>query len=224
MGLHVMEASRLSGVEKLIAVSSITAYPALASSALREEELFDGLPYESHLGYGYAKRSLVVQARVFHRQYGLDVAVVVPTNAYGPRDNFDRATSHVIPATIRKCLEDPRLVVWGDGSAVRDFLYVEDLAEGILLAAERLAPGEYVNLAAGEEVSIKQVVWLIAELTGFTGEILFDADKPAGEPRRVVHIEEANRSIGFQARCSLREGLARTIAWYRSSGGPGERR
>ena len=217
--LHVMEAARRAGIGKLIAVGSSTAYPTQAASPLSEEALFDGLPYASHLGYGYAKRSLVVQAKIFHRQYGLNAAVVVPTNSYGPRDNFDRATSHVIPATIRKCLEDPRLVVWGDGAGVRDFLYVEDLAEGILLAAERLTPGEYVNLASGEEVSVKDLVRLIAELTGFKGEIVFDAEKPGGEPRRVVRIEQAKRAIGFQARWALRDGLMRTLAWYLASAG-----
>jgi len=217
--LHVMEAARRAGIDKMIAVGSATAYPAQAVSPLREEALFDGLPFASHLGYGYAKRSLAVQVRVFQRQYGLDAAVVMPTNSYGPRDNFDRATSHVIPATIGKCLEDPRLVVWGDGSAVRDFLYVEDLAEGVLLAAERLAPGEHVNLGSGEEVSVKDLVTLIAELTGFVGTIVFDADKPGGEARRVLCTERAKRLIGFEPRWTLRDGLARTLDWYRAAAG-----
>ncbi|HKZ76632.1 MAG TPA: NAD-dependent epimerase/dehydratase family protein [Actinomycetota bacterium] len=216
LDLQVLEAARRAGVRKVVAVGSSTAYPATAASPLREEQLFDGLPYDAHLGYGYAKRALVIQARVFHRQHGLDVAVVVANNAYGPRDNFDRATSHVVPATIRKCLEDPRLVVWGDGSGRRDFLFVEDLAEGILLAAERLAGPGYVNLASGEEVTIKELVALVVELTGFTGEVAFDLDKPGGEARRVVSIDRARELIGFLPRWSLREGLARTLAWYRA--------
>lgn len=216
--LNVMEAAQRIGVEKMIAVSSSTAYPATAPSPLQERDLFNGLPYEAHLGYGYAKRALIVQTQVFHRQYGLNIVAVVANNAYGPRDNFDRATSHVIPATIRKCLEDSQLVVWGDGSAVRDFMYVEDLAEGIVLAAERLAAPEYLNLASGEEVSVKQLIELIVELTGFSGEVVFDADKPGGEPRRVVSIEKALKEIEFSPRWSLREGLSRTIAWYQSQG------
>lgn len=214
--LNVLEAARRMGIEKMLGVGSSTAYPATAQSPLREEDLFDGLPYESHLGYGYAKRALVVQAQIFSRQYGLNVAVVVANNAYGPRDNFDPITSHVIPATIRKCLEDPQLVVWGDGSAIRDFMYVEDLAEGILLATERLAASQYLNLASGEEVSIRQLVRQIVELTGFSGKVVFDTDKPGGEPRRVVSIEKARREIDFEPSWSLREGLRQTIAWYKN--------
>lgn len=214
--LNVMEAARRMGVGRMIAVGSSTAYPAAAQSPLQEEDLFNGLPYESHLGYGYAKRALVVQAQIFHRQYGLNIAVVVANNAYGPRDNFDPLTSHVIPATIRKCLETPQLVVWGDGSAIRDFMYVEDLAEGVLLATERLAAPRYINLASGEEISIKQLVERIVELTGFSGQVLFDADKPGGEPKRVVNIERARNEIGFAPYWSLRDGLAHTIVWYQS--------
>jgi GDP-L-fucose synthase len=219
MDLHVMEAARRVRIKKMVAVSSSTAYPATALSPLQEEDLFNGLPYEAHLGYGYAKRALIVQAQVFHRQYGLNVAVVIANNAYGPRDNFDRATSHVVPATIRKCLEDSRLVVWGNGSAIRDLLYVEDLAEGVLLAAERLTAPHYLNLASGEEISIKRLIDLIVESTGFSGEVTFDIDKPGGEPRRVVKIDRARREIGFVPRWSLREGLARTVAWYRGQRG-----
>jgi GDP-L-fucose synthase len=215
--LQVMEAARRAGVPRMVAVSSSTGYPSQAPSPLREEDLFAGLPYEAHLGYGYSRRSLVVQAQVFHRQYGLDVAVVVANNAYGPRDNFDPATSHVIPATIRKCLEDDRLVVWGDGTAIRDFLYVEDLAEGTLLAAERLRAPEYVNLASGVETSIRELVQAIVEVTDFRGEVVFDTSKPGGETRRVVSIEKARALLGFEPRWSPREGLARTVAWYRGS-------
>jgi GDP-L-fucose synthase len=216
LDLNVMEAARRVGVEKLVAVSSSTAYSTTAPSPLQEEDLFNGLPYEAHLGYGYAKRALVVQTQVFHRQYGLNAVVAVVNNAYGPRDNFNRVTSHVIPATIRKCLEDSQLVVWGDGSAIRDFLYVEDLAEGVLLAAECLTAPHYLNLASGEEISVKQLVELIVELTGFSGTVIFDTGKPGGESKRVVSIEKARKEIGFAPRWSLREGLSRTLAWYQS--------
>jgi len=218
--LQVMEAARRADVEKIVALSSSTAYPATSSSPLNEDELFNGLPYESHLGYGYAKRAVVVQAQLFHRQYGLNVAVALANNAYGPRDNFDRVTSHVIPATIRKCFEDQKLLVWGDGLAVRDFMYVEDLAEGVLLCVENLPAAQYVNLASGQEASIRELVELIVELTSFSGQIDFDRDKPGGEPRRVVSIDKAQQMIGFKPQYSLRDGLARTIAWYQSSLSP----
>lgn len=214
--LQVVEAARQEQASKFIGVSSSTAYPADALSPLREEELFAGKPRESHLGYAAAKRNLVILAEVYHRQYEMDIAVIVANNAYGPRDNFDWQSSHVIPALIRKCLENSELEVWGDGSPVRDFLYVEDLAEAILLGAERLPAGEYTNIGSGREVTIEELVRQIANLTGFAGEIRFDNTKPKGEPRRSVSIEKARRLIGFQPRFSLEQGLRRTIEWYRA--------
>ena len=220
--LQVVEAARREGVSKVIGVSSSTAYPAVAESPLREEALFAGKPRSSHLGYGAAKRNLIILAEVYHQQYGMDIATVVANNAYGPGDNFDPRSSHVIPATIRKCLEDSELVVWGDGTPVRDFLYVEDLAEAIILAAEKLPAAEYVNIGSGRETSIKELVELIVRLTGFKGKIVFDTSKPRGEPRRSVSIEKARRLIGFQPRYSLEEGLARTINWYKAMAAKGK--
>jgi GDP-L-fucose synthase len=212
--LQVVEAACQEGVGKFIGVSGSTAYPAEAKSPLREEALFSGKPRDSHLGYGAAERSLIVLAEVYHRQYEMDIAVIVANNVYGPGDSFDPQSSHVIPAIIRKCLEDPELTVWGDGTPIRDFLYVKDLAEVVLLAAERLPSPEYVNIGSGREVSIGDLVTLIADLTGFEGDIRFDTSKPRGEPRRSVSIERARRLIGFQPEFSLEEGLRRTIEWY----------
>lgn len=221
--LQLVEAACREGVHKFIGVSSSTAYPAEATSPLQEEAMFAGKPRNSHLGYGAAKRNLIVQAEVYHQQYGMEIAIVVANNAYGPQDNFDPKSSHVIPATIRKCLEDTELVVWGDGSPRRDFLYVEDLAEAILLAAEQLPAPEYMNIGSGREVSIKELVTLIASLTNFTGAIRFDTTKPSGEPRRSVSVEKAQQLIKFSPRFSLEEGLRRTIEWYQHTGHKGNR-
>lgn len=221
--LQVVEAARREGVCRFIGVSSSTAYPAEAESPLREEMLFAGKPRDTHLGYGAAKRNIAVIAQVYHRQYDMDMAVVVANNVYGPGDNFDRQSSHVIPALIRKALEDPQLTIWGDGTPIRDFLYVEDLAEAILLAAERLPAPEHVNLGSGHETSIRQLVESIAELTGFQGTIDFDTTKPKGEPRRTVSIDKAQRLIGFEPDVSLKEGLRRTIEWYRQTCAAGGR-
>lgn len=215
--LNVVEAARTAGISKFIGVSSSTSYPEDAISPLTEDVLFDGPPRNSHLGYGIAKRNIVVQAQVYRQQYDMDISVVVANNAYGPRDHFDPAVSHVIPATIRKCLTDPELVVWGDGSPLRDFLYVDDLAEGIILSAEHLEPASYVNIGSGAEVSIKELVFLIAELTGFNGEVSFDTTKPNGDPRRSVNIDKAKEAIGFKPLVSFREGLRRTIEWYKNN-------
>lgn len=212
--LQVVEAACQEGVSKFIGVSSSTAYPAEAKSPLREELLFSGKPRDSHLGYGAAERSLIILAEVYHRQFEMDIAVIVANNVYGPGDNFDPQSSHVIPAIVRKCLEDPELTVWGDGTPIREFLYVEDLAEVVLLAAERLPSPEYVNIGSGREVSIGDLVTFIADLTGFEGDIRFDTSKPRGEPRRSVSIARARRLIGFQPEFSLEEGLRRTIEWY----------
>jgi GDP-L-fucose synthase len=218
--LQVVEAARQEGVSRFIGVSSSTAYPAVARSPLREEILFAGKPRDTHLGYGAAKRNIVVIAQVYHRQYDMDMAVVVANNVYGPGDNFDPQSSHVIPALIRKALEDPQLTIWGDGTPVRDFLYVEDLAEAILLAAEKLPAPTYVNIGSGQATSIRELVHAITELTKFEGEIHFDATKPKGEPRRTVSIEKAQELLGFEPRFSLEDGLRRTIDWYRETCSP----
>jgi GDP-L-fucose synthase len=219
--LHVIEAARQAAVARLICVSSSTAYPERAPSPLEEHTLFDGLPRESHLGYGLAKRNLITLASVYHRQYGMQIAAIISSNAYGPGDESDPASSHVVPATILKCLRDPELTVWGDGSAIRDFFYVEDLAEAILLAAESLPPAEYVNVGSGRPVSIRELVSAIARSTGFAGPIRYDTSKPGGEARRIVSIEKARRLIGFEPAFSLEEGLRLTVEWYRRAERPG---
>jgi len=215
INLHVLEAAREAGVAKLVALGNLLTYPAAAPSPLREEALHEGPVADTHLGIGLAKRDLVSLAEMYHREYGLRAVSVLSANAYGPRDHFDGAHAHVIPATIVKCLRDRELVVWGDGSPTRDFLFVEDIAEGLLLAAERLEPPAFVNLASGAEVSIRELVARIAALTGFAGRILFDPSKGGGDPRRVASSERAQRLLGFVPRVTLEEGLRRTIEWYR---------
>jgi GDP-L-fucose synthase len=215
INLNVLEAAKEAGVKKIVALGNLLAYPASAESPLREDQLFNGKIAETHLGVGTSKRDLVSMAEMYHKQYGLDVVNVLSANAYGPRDRFDPLHAHVIPATIIKCFSETRLNVWGDGSPTRDFLYVEEIAEGLLLAAERLSAPRYVNLASGDEISIRDLVMLIAELTGFGGPIEFDHSKGGGDPRRVAAVEEARKHLGFENRTTLRQGLERTIAWYR---------
>lgn len=215
INLHMLEAARETGVRKFVGLGNLLAYPASAPSPLQEEALYEGEIASTHLGIGLAKRDLVTLADMYHREFGMRVVNVLSANAYGPRDHFDSAHSHVIPATIAKCFRDPELVVWGDGLPTRDFLYVEDVAEGLLLAAERLQSPECVNLASGTEISIGDLVRLIATLTGFSGRIVFDASKGGGDPRRVASTARAARLLGFAPRVTLEEGMQRTIAWYR---------
>jgi GDP-L-fucose synthase len=215
--VNVLEAARLAGVSKVIMLGNLLAYPAAAPSPLREEGLHDGRIADTHLGIGLAKRNLVLLGEMYHREYGMDVATVLSANAYGPRDRFDVTISHVIPATIMKCFDDSaELVVWGDGTPTRDFLYVEDIAEGLALAGEHLAGPEFVNLASGREVSIRELVHTIADLCGYTGQIRFDATKAGGDPRRSASTERATRLLQFAPRYTFEEGLRRTIDWYRS--------
>ena len=217
MNLNMLEAAREAKVEKFVAIGNLLAYPATAASPLREEFLHDGRVAATHLGVGLAKRDLVALTEMYHREFGLKAVSILAANAYGPRDHFDAPHSHVIPATIGKCFRDEDLVVWGDGSPTRDFLFVDDLAEGILLAAERLdAPG-VVNLASGREVSIRDLVRLIASLAGFRRPIEFDATKGGGDPRRVASTLKATQMLGFSPRVSLEEGLRRTIDWYKET-------
>jgi GDP-L-fucose synthase len=220
INLHMLEAARQEGVEQFVAVGNLLAYPAAAPSPLREEQLYTGPIAATHLGIGLSKLDLVAMAEMYHREYGMRVSVLLPANAYGPRDRFDPEISHVIPATIRKCFVDPELVVWGDGSPTRDFLYVEDLAEGIVLAAEKLEGFECVNLASGREISIRDLVRLIARLTDFTGKITFDTSKSGGDPRRAASTERADRRIGLKPRFTLEEGLRQTIEWYQQTERP----
>lgn len=224
MNLHLMEASQRAGVEKFVGLGNILVYPAEARSPLEEEQLYSGKIAATHLGIAEAKRDLIHMAEMYHREFGLN-AVAVSANAFGPRDRFDPAVSHVIPATIAKCHTQDTLVVWGDGKPSRDFLYVEDVAEGILLAAERLnAPDYYVNIASGREVTIAHLARTIARLSDFRGEISFDLSKRGGDPRRCASGAKATASLGFEPRVDFEEGLAGTIAWYRENVLRGNRR
>jgi GDP-L-fucose synthase len=222
MGLNVLEQSRLGGVRKLVLVGTICAYPKFAPTPFREDDLWDGYPEETNAPYGIAKKSLLVGAQAYREQYGLNAIYLLPVNLYGPGDNFDLETSHVIPALIRKMTEardrgDREVVLWGDGSPTREFLFVEDCAEGLLLAAERYDNAEPVNLGTGEEISIRELAGLVAGATGFAGETVWDESKPNGQPRRRLDTSRARERFGFEAQTSLREGIERTVAWYRAA-------
>ena len=222
MGAHVLEQSRAAGVDKVVMLGTICSYPKFAPVPFREDDLWDGYPEETNAPYGVAKKALLVGAQSYRAQYGLDSIYLLPVNLYGPRDNFDLETSHVIPALIRKMVEaeereESEIVLWGDGSPTREFLYVEDAAEGIWLATTRYEGPEPVNLGTGEEISIRALAELVAELTGYGGEIVWDASKPNGQPRRKLDVSRAEERFGFRASTPFREGLERTIAWYRTS-------
>ena len=220
MGAHVLELSREQGVDKLIIVGTVCAYPKFASVPFREDELWDGYPEETNAPYGVAKKSILVGAQSYREQYGLNSIFLLPANLYGPRDNFDLQTSHVIPDLIRKMLENrDRVVLWGDGTPTREFLYVDDCVDGLVLASERYDGADPVNLGTGEEISIRELAELIAELTGFDGEIEWDTSMPNGQPRRSLDASRARELFGFEARTPLRAGLERTIAWYREHAG-----
>jgi GDP-L-fucose synthase len=223
MGVQLMHEAWRRGVGKFVSIGTICAYPKFTPLPFKEENLWDGYPEETNAPYGLAKKMLLVQAQAYRDQYGFNAIYLLPVNLYGPRDNFDLETSHVIPALIRKCLEAQargaaRVEVWGDGSPTREFLYVEDAAEGILLAAERYNGREPVNLGSGNEISIKDLVELIARLTGFRGELAWDTSKPNGQPRRALDTSRAWDYFGFRARVPFEEGLRRTIEWYRGLG------
>lgn len=217
INLHLLEAAREAGVRKFVALGNLLAYPAAAAVPLREEAVHDGAVSTTYHGVGLAKRNLLDLAEMYQFEFGFDVVNVLAANAYGPRDHFTGVQAHVIPATIVKCFRDEDLVVWGDGSPTRDFLFVEDLADGLLLACERLVSPAFVNLASGTEVSIGDLVTLIASLTGFKRRIVFDAARPGGDPRRVAATERCDALLGFKPRVPLEEGLRRTIDWYRQT-------
>jgi len=219
MGIQLMEAARLAGVDKFVAVGTVCSYPKFTPVPFREEDLWNGYPEETNAPYGLAKKMLLVQAQAYRAQYGFDAIYLIPVNLYGPGDNVDPASSHVIPALIRKCVEAreagaDHIYVWGTGSASREFLYVDDAAEGIVLAAERYDGAEPVNLGVGREITIRELVTLIARLTGFEGEIRWDASKPDGQPRRALDTSRARERFGFVAGTSFEDGLRRTIEWY----------
>lgn len=222
MGIQLMHEAWKAGVEKFVAVGTICAYPKYTPIPFKEEHLWDGYPEETNAPYGLAKKMLLVQAQAYRAQYGFNAIYPLPVNLYGPRDNFDLETSHVIPALIRKCIEAQEngidhIVLWGDGSPTREFLYVEDAAEGLLLATERYDGPEPFNLGSGQEISIRDLAHLIARLTGFEGKIIWDTSKPNGQPRRALDTHRAEEFFGFRAKVPLEEGLRRTIEWYRAN-------
>ena len=218
MGAHVLEQARLHKTSKLVIVGTVCAYPKFAPIPFSETDLWDGYPEETNAPYGVAKKTILVGAQAYREQYGVNAVFLLPTNLYGPRDNFDLETSHVIPALIRKMLEsEDEVVLWGDGSPTREFLYVDDCVEGLILAAERYDGPEPVNLGAGKEISIRELAELVAAVTGYDGRIIWDESKPGGQPRRSVDASRARELFGFVASTSLRDGLERTAAWYRSA-------
>lgn len=225
MGLHLVEQSRKAGVSKLVIAGTICAYPKHAAVPFAEETLWDGYPEETNAPYGLAKKMLLVQAQAYRAQYGMDAVVLFPVNLYGPRDNFDLASSHVIPAIIRKVDDtmlrtgnspDAVVEIWGDGTPTREFLYVADCAEGLALAAERYDGSDPVNLGSGQEISIADLARLIGHHAGYAGRFTFDPTKPNGQPRRRLDVRRAKAAFGFEARTGLDAGLRRTIAWWRS--------
>lgn len=222
MGIQMMEAARQEGVEKFVAIGTVCGYPKFTPIPFREDDLWDGYPEETNAPYGLAKRMLLVQSQAYRQQYGFNSIFLLPANLYGPRDNFDLESSHVIPALIRKFSNavvnnENEVEVWGTGEVTREFLYVADAAEGILLAAERYNKPEPVNIGAGFEIKIKDLAQLIAGLTGFSGEIRWDTTKPDGQPRRRLDISKAKMEFGFEAKTDFREGLRKTIEWYKKT-------
>jgi GDP-L-fucose synthase len=222
MGLLVIEEARRAGVEKFVGVGTICSYPKFAPVPFREDDLWNGYPEETNAPYGIAKKLLLVQGQAYRQEYGLNAIHLLPVNLYGPGDNFDPVSSHVIPALIRKCVEardagEAEMVCWGSGNATREFLYVDDVAEAFLLAAERYDRPEPVNVGAGFEISIRDLATLVAELTGFKGRLRFDPSKPDGQPRRMLDVTRARETFGFSAKTPFRDGLERTIAWYERS-------
>jgi GDP-L-fucose synthase len=221
MGVELMEQARHAGVEKFVAVGTVCAYPRLTPVPFREESLWDGYPEATNAPYGLAKKMLLVQAQAYRAQYGFNAIYLLPVNLYGPRDSSDPETSHVIPALVRKCLDAVaagagEITVWGSGAASREFLYVDDCAEAIVLATERYDGGEPVNIGSGREIAIRDLVELICELTAFRGRVVWDTSKPDGQPRRCLDVERAAREFGFRASTDFVQGLRHTIEWYRS--------
>jgi GDP-L-fucose synthase len=222
MGTELMEQARLAGVQKFVAIGTICAYPKFTPVPFREDDLWDGYPEETNAPYGLAKKMLLVQSQAYRQQFGFNGVYLLPTNLYGPGDNFDPQTSHVIPALIRKCMEavdktEDSITVWGTGAPTREFLFVRDCAEGIVAALERYDDSEPVNLGSGEEIRIGDLVRLVAEVTGFKGEIRFDPSQPDGQPRRKVDVARAQAAFGWQSTTTFRDGLRATVDWYRDT-------
>jgi len=218
MGANVLEQARVRGTPKLVIVGTVCSYPKFAPIPFHEQDLWDGYPEETNAPYGVAKKAVLVGAQAYREQYGVNAIFLVPANLYGPRDNFDLEKGHVIAHLIRKMLEaEDEVVLWGDGSPTREFLYVDDCVEGLVLAAERYDGPEPVNLGSSHEISIRELAELVADLTGFHGQIVWDETKPNGQPRRSVDGGCAKELFGFEARTHLRDGIERTVAWYRSA-------
>jgi len=222
MGIHLMERARVVKINKFVAIGTICGYPKFAAIPFREQNLWDGYPEETNAPYGLAKKMLLVQSQAYRAQYNFNSIFLLPVNLYGPGDNFNLQSSHVIPALIKKFFGarergDEEVVLWGDGSATREFLYVEDAAEAIILAAEKYNKGDPVNIGAGSEISIKELVMLLKKLTGFSGKLVWDRSKPNGQPRRCLDVSKAKAEFGFSANVNLPEGLQRTIQWYKSA-------
>jgi len=220
MGIQLMEKARQFGVEKFVAVGTICAYPKFTPVPFKEENLWNGYPEETNAPYGLAKKMMLVQAQAYRAQYGFNAIYLLPVNLYGPGDNFELETSHVIPALIRKCVEameseNREIILWGDGSPTREFLYVEDAAEGILLAAEQYDGGQPVNLGTGEEISIRDLAHMITAEVGYTGNIIWDTTKPNGQPRRRLDVSRAKQLFGFQANYHLCDGIPKTVEWFK---------
>jgi GDP-L-fucose synthase len=221
MGAHVLEQARLHEVGKLVMAGTVCSYPKFTPVPFREDDLWDGYPEETNAPYGIAKKAVLVGAQAYREQYGLDSIFLLPTNLYGPHDNFDLQTSHVIPALIRKMIESPeRVVLWGDGTPTREYLYVDDCVEGLLRAADRYSGAEPVNLGTGVETSIRETAEIVAGAVGFSGEIEWDPSMPNGQPRRSLDSSRASELFGFDAQVSLSEGIERTVAWYRAQPRP----
>ncbi|GAA3408560.1 GDP-L-fucose synthase [Paenibacillus hodogayensis] len=219
MGAHLMEHSRRSGVQKFVAIGTICSYPKFAPVPFSESELWNGYPEETNAPYGLAKKMMLVQSQAYRKQYGFNSIYLLPVNLYGPGDNFDLETSHVIPAIIRKCTEakrrgDASITLWGDGTPTREFLYAEDAAEGIVMAAAGYEGDEPVNLGSGQELRIRELADTIKELTGYEGDIVWDASRPNGQPRRKLDVRLAKERFGFEAKTDMRTGLAATIRWF----------
>jgi GDP-L-fucose synthase len=224
LGTQLMEAARRADVAKFVAIGTICAYPKHAPIPFRESELWDGYPEETNAPYGLAKKMMLVQAQAYRAQYGFNAIYLLPVNLYGPRDNFDPESSHVIPALIRKCLEarergDAEVVLWGDGSPTREFLYAADAAEAICLATERYDGGEPVNIGSGQEITIRDLAEVIAKEVGYPGQVVWDATQPNGQPRRCLDVTRARDWFGFEARTPFIDGIRATIAWYLGQSG-----
>ncbi|MER3446553.1 MAG: GDP-fucose synthetase [Candidatus Dadabacteria bacterium] len=222
MGIQLMEAARQSGAEKFVAVGTVCSYPKFTPVPFREEDLWNGYPEETNAPYGIAKKMLLVQAESYRRQYGFNAIYLIPVNLYGPRDHFDPEDAHVIPALIArfsnaKINGEERVIAWGTGNASREFLYVEDAAEGIVLATERYEGKEPVNIGSGKEISIRDLVYLIKDIVGYSGDVIWDTSRPDGQPKRRLDTSRAKFEFGFEAKTPFEEGLCRTVNWYREN-------